>query len=86
MRHMTPQQLSMTKMAIPSMIRTILKPWKEYFSELLNHTQRSPENQSQFHPSYKDNDEEPIILRPEVQQAIKTSPKNKSPGIDGVKT
>ena len=43
--------------------------WKEYFNELLNNIQRSPQNQ--FHPSYKDNDEEPIVLRSEVQQAIK---------------
>ena len=60
--------------------------WKEYCNELLNNTQRSQQNQSQFHPSYEDNDEEPIILRSEVQQAIKTSPKNKSPGIDGITT
>ena len=81
---MTIQQLSMTKMTMPSMIRNIKIRWKEYFNELLNNTQRSPQNQSQFHPSYEDNDEEPIILRSEVQQAIKTSPKNKSPGIDGI--
>ena len=60
--------------------------WKEYFNELLNNTQRSPQKQFQFHPSYKDNDEEPIIFRSEVQQAIKTSPKNKSRGIDGITT
>ena len=60
--------------------------WKEYFNEPLNNTQRSPHNQSQFHPSYEDNDEEPIILRSEVQQAIKTNPKNKSPGIDSTTT
>ena len=60
--------------------------WKEYFNELLNNTQRSPQNQSQFHPSYKDNDEKPIILRSEVQQSMRTSPKNKSPGIDGIRT
>ena len=60
--------------------------WKEYFNELLNNTQRNPQNQSQFHPSYKDNDEEPIILRSEVQQAIRTSPKNKCPAIDGITT
>ena len=44
------------------------------------------QNQFQFHPGYEDNDEEPIILRSDVQQAIKTSPKNKSPGIDGITT
>ena len=59
---------------------------KEYFNELLNNTQRSPQNQSQFHPSYEDNDEEPIILTSEVQQGITTSPKNKSPEIDGIAT
>ena len=58
--------------------------WKEYFNELLSNTQRSPQNQSQFHPSYEDNDEEPIILRSEVQQAIKTSPKDNCPGVDGI--
>ena len=35
---------------------------------------------------YEDNDEEPAILRYEVQQAIKPSPKNKSPGIDDITT
>ena len=60
--------------------------WKEYFNELLNNTQRSPQNLSQFHPSYEDNDEEPIILRSEVQHALKTSPKSKSPWIDGITT
>ena len=44
--------------------------WKEYFKQLLNNTQRNPQNQSHFHSSYKDSDEEPIILRSEVQQAI----------------
>ena len=58
--------------------------WSEYFNELINNTQRSPQNQFQFHPSYEDNDEEPIILRSEVQQAIKTIPMNKSPGIEAV--
>ena len=28
--------------------------WKEYFNELLSNTQRSPQNQFQFHPSYED--------------------------------
>ena len=60
--------------------------WKEYFNEQSNNTQRNPHNQSQFDPSFKYNDKEPIILRSEVQQAIKTSPKNKSPGIDGAAT
>ena len=50
----------------------------------MNNTYRSLQNQFQSHPSYEDNDEEPSILRSEVQQAIKTSPKNKSPGIDGI--
>ena len=31
--------------------------WKEYFNELLSNTQRSPQNQFQFHPSYEDNDD-----------------------------
>ena len=44
---------------------------KEYFNELLNNIQRDPQNQFQFHPRYEDNDEEPIIRRSEVQQAIK---------------
>ena len=35
--------------------------WKEYFNEQSNNTQRSPQNQFQFHPSDEDNDEEPII-------------------------
>ena len=48
--------------------------WKEYFNGLLNNTQRSPHNQSQFHSSYEDYDEEPIILRSEVQQTIKKQP------------
>ena len=60
--------------------------WKEYFNQLLNNFQRSPQNQFQFHPSYEDNDEEPIILRSDAQQATKTSLKNKSPGIDGITT
>ena len=69
MRHMTLQQVPMAKMAIPSMMTMILKPGGKYFNELLNNTQRSPQNQSQFHPSYEDNDEETIVLRPQVQQA-----------------
>ena len=60
--------------------------WIEYFNELLNNTQRSRQIQFQLHPSNEDSDEEPIILRSEVQQAIKTIPKNMSPGIDGITT
>ena len=60
--------------------------WKEYFNELSSNTQKSLQTQFQFHPSYEDNDEEPIILRFGVQQAIKTSHKNKSPRIYGITT
>ena len=81
---MTLQQLSVTKTAIPSMIRTVLKPDGKNTS--MNNTQWSPQNQSQFHPSYKDNEEGLIILRSEDRQAIRISPKNKSPGKDGITT
>ena len=82
---MTLQQLLNDKNGNPINDKNDIKTrWKEDFNELLNNTQRSPQNQSQFHPSYKNNDEEPGILRSEVQQAIKSSPKNKSPGIDGI--
>ena len=35
---------------------------KEYFNELLNNTQGSQQNQFQFHPSFKDNDERELDI------------------------
>ena len=58
--------------------------WQEYFKELLNPNSQG-NRQNQFQPRYPE-EEEPNILRSEVQQILKTSPRNKAAGIDGITT
>ncbi|XP_076061602.1 uncharacterized protein LOC143037349 [Oratosquilla oratoria] len=57
---------------------------QEYFKELLNPNSQG-NIQSQFQPRYPE-EGEPNILRSEIQQALKTSPRNKAAGIDGITT
>ena len=62
----------------------IKKRWQERFKKLLNPSSQV-NTQNQFYPSYPEH-EEPNIQRSEVQWALKTSPKNKAAGIDGITT
>ncbi|XP_035680006.1 uncharacterized protein LOC118418267 [Branchiostoma floridae] len=56
--------------------------WEQYFRDLLNPVD---ENRShiQFNPSYPEHTE-PNTLEEEVRRAVKTSPKNKAAGVDGI--
>ena len=58
--------------------------WEEYFSELLNPTSQSNTN-VKFQPS-RPEEEEPSILVSEVRQVLRTSPRNKAAGADGIIT
>jgi len=62
----------------------ILKRWKDYFKDLLNPSGVQASS-SQFSPRYKDQ-LEPQILEAETRKAIKTSPKGKAAGDDGITT
>ena len=62
----------------------ILERWEEYFKTLLNPAGMH-NTQRQFIPRYPDH-LEPTILESEVRQAMKTSPKYKAAGIDGITT
>ncbi|XP_005110016.1 uncharacterized protein LOC101854755 [Aplysia californica] len=62
---------------------SIKNRWQEYFRELFNPSSQG-NTQSQFQPRYPE--EEPNILRSELQQAMKNSPRNKAAGIDGITT
>jgi len=63
---------------------SIKNRWQEYFRDLLNPGSQG-NTQHLFQPRYPD-EEEPNVLPSEVQQALKTSPKNKAAGIDGITT
>ncbi|XP_035664606.1 uncharacterized protein LOC118408089 [Branchiostoma floridae] len=60
----------------------IKQRWEQYFRDLLNPVD---ENSShiRFNPSYPEHTE-PNILEEEVRRAVKTSPKNKAAGVDGI--
>ena len=66
--------------------KKIVKRWEEYFKDLLNPSgiQRQ-DTQSGFTPSHPDHSE-PTILDSEVRKAVKTSPKGKAAGYDGITT
>ena len=64
----------------------ILKRWEDYFKDLLNPSGvQAQDTQCRFTPSYPDHSE-PTILESEVRKAVKTSPKNKAAGDDGITT
>ena len=60
--------------------------WEIYFKDLLNPSGvRAQGTQSRFNPSHPDHSE-PIILESEVRKVVKTSPKGKAAGDDGITT
>ena len=64
----------------------ILKRWEEYFKDLLNPSgTEAQDTQPQFTPSHPDHSE-PTILESEVRKTVKTSPKGKAAGDDGITT
>ena len=64
----------------------IMKRWENYFKDLLNPSGvRAQGTQSRFNPSHPDHSE-PTILENEVRKAVKTSPKGKAAGDDGITT
>ena len=64
----------------------ITKRWENYFKDLLNPSGvRAQGTQSRFNPSHPDHSE-PTILESEVRKVVKTSPKGKAAGVDGITT
>ena len=64
----------------------ITKRWENYFKYLLNPSGvRVQGTQSRFNPSHPDHSE-PTILESEVRKVVKTSPKGKAAGVDGITT
>ena len=64
----------------------ITKRWESYFKDLLNPSGvRAQGTQSRFNPSHPDHSE-PTILESEVRKVVKTSPKGKAAGVDGITT
>ena len=64
----------------------ITKRWENYFKDLLNPSGvRAQGTQSRFNPSHPDHTE-PTILESEVRKVVKTSPKGKAAGVDGITT
>ena len=65
--------------------KKIMKRW-EIFKDLLNLLRvRTQGTQSQFNPSHPDHSE-PTILESEVRKVVKTSPKGKAAGDNGITT
>ncbi|XP_076439383.1 uncharacterized protein LOC143278392 [Babylonia areolata] len=64
----------------------IMKRWEDYFKDLLNPSGvQAQDTQSRFTPSHPDH-WEPTILESEVRTAVRTSPKGKTAGDDGITT
>ena len=64
----------------------IMKRWETYFKDLLNPSGVSAQGtQSRFNPSHPDHSE-PAVLESEVRKVVKTSPKGKAAGVDGITT
>ncbi|XP_076436215.1 uncharacterized protein LOC143275822 [Babylonia areolata] len=63
-----------------------MKRWEDYFKDLLNPSGvQAQDTQSRFTPSHPDHSE-PTILESEVRKAVRTSPKGKAAGDDGITT
>ncbi|KAI8487889.1 hypothetical protein Bbelb_343370 [Branchiostoma belcheri] len=60
------------------------KRWEDYFEELFNPVEGNNTTE-QFRPRYPDH-EEPNMIEEEVRTAVRTSPKNKAAGTDGIIT
>ena len=64
----------------------IMQRGENYFKDLLNPSGvRAQGTQSRFNPSHPDHSE-PTILESEVRKVVKTSPKGKAAGDDGITT
>ena len=64
----------------------VMKRWENYIKDLLNSSGVWAQGtQSRFNPS-QPNHSEPTILEGEVRKVVKTSPKGKAAGDDGITT